>query len=42
MTMKFTNTEMIADENLGFVASQEHNDLIRGMELFAESRILVN
>jgi hypothetical protein len=42
MTMNFTNTEMIAVENLGFVASQKHNELIRGMELFAESRNLAN
>ncbi len=42
MTMKFTNTEMIADENVGFVAPQKHNELIRSMGLFAESRILEN
>jgi hypothetical protein len=40
--MKFTNTEMIADENLGLVAPQKHNELIRSMGLFAESRIVVN
>lgn len=40
--MKFTNTEMIADENLGLVAPQKHNELITSMGLFAESRIVVN
>jgi hypothetical protein len=39
--MMFTTTEMIADENLDFVAAQKHNELIRSMELFVESRILV-